>query len=594
MKKGTMIIVGLLAIILLMGSFILGTMNGKDDSSGKDKNLFDKLKDISIDDENKSDEEGDCPKDWQFYKQDVLGIAFCYPEEKWGKANTGYLKNITDLSVIASDYKEQNVHYDKYLKIGFDVNSDKKRSPVIKIFNDEYPGEHYNNVQTHKLGYRDNIPTLKQTGDICQYKINFTKKWANQGSENEVYAACDDGIKTSLVERKDYFNFKNSETGEIIGQKYQYFLNLFAYKKLENGYFNNALIVYDVDNTSQIKNRLETFQVFFNLDHSYKANERVTLSSKEFQQRKTDFQKFVKSIKIFKPVKEDLSKYKAVGMDDNTNVIAKYYWFLTNKKFVDAYNLKQTNQSLDDFTAQYKDIHYAQPYDFVNEGDNKYVFYVKYQDRNNIEEKYQAKVEIVNGKIKTNLAQKILTDKVKYGNNLVAYAVMRGNKNYVILEKDGREIIVDQGDAKYDKDYENMGGVKFFGNLRFSPQGNYLIYSSGGYEWVFSMVYDIGQEKVVKKLSSGDGTWFTDDEKHIYICGINEMVGSRTGIVQSVPDFQTVFDVYGDDGDFKQYSESEKYSTIECEYDKFKKVIRFTLLDYYKELPNKISEYTVQ
>jgi len=369
---------------------------------------------------------------------------------------------------------------------------------------------------------------------------------------------------------------------------------MFAYKKLQNGYFDDALIYYDMDNTSQIKNKLATFQDFFNLDHSYKSNKRFTLSQEEFQQKKADFQKFVKSIKIFEPVEENLSKYKAVGTNDATKIITKYYWFLTNKKFVDAYNLKQTNQSLDEFISQYKNIHYAQPHDFVSKGYNKYEFYVKYQDRNKAEEEYQVRAEIVNGKIKTMLAQKLLTDKIKYGNSLVAYAVKRGDKNYLILEKNDREVIVDQGDAKYDKDYKNMGDVKNFANIKFSPQGNYLMYKIGGYEWVISMVYDIRQEKAIKKMSSGESIGFTDDEKCIYMCGINNMTGDRTGVVQSIPDFVTLFDVYGKNGDFKPYPIDGKYDIIKCVYDKSKNVIRFVLSDYDKKYPEKVSEYIVR
>ena len=609
MKKGIVIIIGLLVTILLMGSFILGTMSRGDNLSKKEGNLLDKLKNISVSNENKSNREESCPENWKFYKQDTIGIEFCYPEEKWGEAKLYPVGTVTDLSKLLKNkhyYQDpssnNNNGFYNILEVIFEKSSMPKKysSPTIRLMRNNAPVNKCDDsdVIGGRLGCNENVLSLKKYQDICKYSVDYKEQGTLKAPLDgeglkELYNECNNGLKITLSERSSYFNWKDFDTKKLVGWRYQYFLDMFAYKKLQNGYFDDALIYYDMDNTSQIKNKLATFQDFFNLDHSYKSNKRITLSQEEFQQKKVDFEKFVKSIKIFEPVKEDLSKYKVIGTDDNTKLIAKYYWLLTNKKFTDAYNLKQTNQSLDEFIAQYKNIYYAKPYDFVNKDGVNYEFYVKYQDHNNIEDKYQVEVEIVDGKIKTNLAQKFLTDKVKYSDKLTAYAVVRGNKNYIVLEKNGREIIVDQGDAKYDKDYKNMGDVKNFANIKFSPHGNYLMYNIGGYEWVFSMVYDIRQEKIVKKMSSGEDIRFTNDEKYIYMCGMNNMSGNRTGIVQSIPDFVTLFDVYGQNGDFKPYPIDGKYNIIKCEHDKSKNIIRFILSDYDKKYPEKVSEYIV-
>ena len=625
MKKGIVIIIGLSVVILLVSGFMLGRMSQGSNilkkeifkTDDKEIGLLESIKSGKSDpvdygkENNKKYEEHDCPTGWQFYRQDVIGVEFCYPEEKWGKVKLEPVEPITNLNKLLENEhyyqdssKDSNGSYN-ILEVVFEKSSapNKHSSPTIKLMRNNAPINKCDdsNVMGSRLGCNENVIPLRKYQDICKYSINYEKQGTLRKSLEgeglrELYNECDNGLKITLSELSDYFNFKDPDTKELVGWRYQYFLDMFAYKKLQNGYFDDALIFYDVDSISQIKNKINGWQDFFNFDHSYKNDKRITLSQEEFRRKKADFQKFIKSIKVFKPVKEDLLKYKAniSGQDTNMKLIGEYYWLLTNKKLNDAYQLKLTNQTFDDFKKQYENIHYAKPYDILDLGNGSYEFYVEYQDENKPVEIYQVKVKMNKHKIQTLFIQRFVGEVAKFG-NMKAYAGIRGEKAYVILEKDNREIVVDQGFANYD--FENKSNnralteVKFFNDVKFSPKGNYLLYKEGGWEWCLAHVYDINAEREVFEADSCSPFDFTDDEKYFYHCASSGMGGYRAGRVLVVPGFKEVFNVFGELNGPEKYSQNNEYEGVECEYQKDKGEIVFKLTNYDNKFPEKILKY---
>ncbi len=556
-----------------------------------------------------------CGNNWQKYENSVLGIAFCYPKEKWGEAYLEPIDSVTDLEklVKSEHYYQQksrnnNGYYD-VLNVEFKKkyigNGKMNHIPVVKLMRNDASINACmdNNISGVRFGCNKNVIPLRKNGDICGYSVNYKKRGtlrsvkAKEGI-SEIYAECKGGIKTILSESSDYFNWNDFETGEFIGWRYTYSLDLFAYKKLKNGYFDDALIYYPLDSTSQLDYKISNLSEFFNLDHSYKNEKRITLSESEFEEMYKNFKRFVRSIRVFEPISENLDNYKANVNNSNKDfaIVAEYYWALTKKDFKKAYDFKKSKQTFVDFLKQYENIHYAKPYNFEKEVDGTISYFVEYQDHNNPIELYQIKAKIVDGKIDVNFIQKFTTDIVEKG-GVIAYGAIRGDKSYVILKKSGREIVIDGGWADYDfenksKQERKLGEVKFFRNTRFSPRGNYLLYEQGGWEWCLTHLYDINKEKEIAKMESCQTADFTDDEKYFYHCASAGMGGYRAGLVQSVPGFKEVFNVFGNSTKSEEYTQNNGYDSVECKYDKEKRKIIFRLRDSYEDkLPNKTMEY---
>jgi hypothetical protein len=108
----------------------------------------------------------------------------------------------------------------------------------LRFFNQRYGGEYYPKYYyyAYAYGYIDNIPLLRKTGNICDYKIDFNKKYEDR--LNEIYNDCSKNIKTAIIEKYEYFDFLQ----DINKSRYSYNLEGFAYKKLSNGYFDDLLI----------------------------------------------------------------------------------------------------------------------------------------------------------------------------------------------------------------------------------------------------------------------------------------------------------------------------------------------------------------
>ena len=497
-----------------------------------------------------------CPEDWEKYKHDVIGIKFCYPKE-WGEPTTSPIKNLTRLSNMEEEFETQNIYYRNRIAIVFEKN----RQVSMGLFNDQYGGEYYPNTYAHAYGYVDNIPLLKSTGDICEYKIDFNKDY--ESKLNEIYNDCSESIKTTIIEHYQYFDFIDDNNKS----RYSYELKGCAYKKLSNSHFDNLLLSARFGYISQNEEQFTTIdQILFSLEKS----------EDQFQKEKDEFASFVESIETYQTIPKTFQEFEAIQEENSQiTIIRKYYWLLANDKLNEAYKMRsdETELAYETFRGWYKDIYHAEPYDFKKMNSNEYEFYVEYQDHNKSKKKFKVAMAVNENKIKTLFSDEILTEEVSFG-EYSAYAIKRGDKNYMILAENGKEIIIDEGDANYDSEHSNLGTVKSFYKPRFSPKGNYLIYTACGWEWCGNYVYDIKNKKIVKGHDGPDKFDFTPDEKYFYTCSSMGMTTGISGEVYSVPDFDIEFNALDNVKDYNY-----NCLGVDCEYDEDSKSIIFILSD---------------
>ena len=503
---------------------------------------LEKIVELTVKDEPK------CQKDWKEYKHDIIGIEFCYLEQ-WGEPTTSPKSETTRLEDVVSEFdNEHNRNYNSFF-IDFE-----NKNISLRFFNEQYGGEYYPNSAAYAHGYADNIPLLKSTGNICEYKIDFNENWKYKGKFNEVYNSCEKNIKTTVIEKTQFFD----------QALYVYTLKSFTYKKPVNGYFDNLLIESKYGWTKQMPEQLYTLSQFLG---------GIEISEDQFQREKDEFAIFVNSIKTYQPIHRTFQEFEAIkGEDPQITLIRKYYWFLLNNKIKEAYEMRsdRTELAYETFQDWYKNLYFIEPYDFKSMNPNEYEFYVKYQDHNRPKTKFRVKMFVNESVIKTLSSDEILSDEVSFG-EYSAYAIKRGNKNYMILFENGEEIIIDQGAASYDSEYSNLGEVKSFHSPEFSPKGNYLTYTMTGWEWSVNYVYDI-KEKAIKISGSHHSSGFTSGEKYFYVCSSVGMITGADGIVYSVPDFKVEFDVLDGLDDYDCFE-------VDCEYDKNSGNIIFTLSD---------------
>jgi len=553
------LIVGIGAMLGVMGYF--GAMEKSDHSDFKTAAEESIIKKEKI----------KCPDNWKEYKHDVIGISFCYPEE-WGEPMTSPIKNLTRLPNMGEEFETQNIYYENKLDIVFEKNSQVR----IRLFDDQYSGKSQRKIDEpyiyYESGATGDIANLKINGDICDYKIEYDYKYNPRMKANTfrtIYADCLNEVKTALTQNRQTFDFGDYRT------LYTYDLRLLSFKKLKNNYFDNALISRGIDQANQIHEELATLDDFFNKGKTTNVKEGIpTKNIKQFEQELKEFQQFIDSITAYNPPAKVQTEFEKVPDEDpNVTIIRKYYWLLANGKLNEAYKMRsdQTELAYETFQDWYKDISHAEPYDFKKTNSNEYEFYVEYQDHNKSKKKFKVGMSVNENEIKTLFSDEILTEEISYG-EYVAYSVRRGDKNYMILVENGKEIIIDEGYADYDSEYSNLGEVKSFHKPKFSPKGNYLIYSIGGWEWYGSYVYDIQNKKVVKGHDGAEKFDFTPDEKYFYVCSSPGMSSSADGKVYSVPKFNVEFDALDD-------MENNFHFGVGCRYGEENGNIIFTLID---------------
>lgn len=157
-----------------------------------------------------------------------------------------------------------------------------------------------------------------------------------------------------------------------------------------------------------------------------------------------------------------------------------------------------------------------------------------------------------------------------------AFSEMRGGKEFLILKKGEEETIVDEG-TEYNEQQKAAGFSESFADIKFSPQGNYLLYSASDYEMLGSFLYDIKSGKQVMQMVGarvGEGFDITPDEKYLYACVGNGFYEGVPGQVYSLPDSKQVFDAAQQEKGYMDYA---------CSYDAKQNAIVFAMDSPFEE-----------
>lgn len=517
-----------------------------------------------------------CKNGWMEYSHNVLGMAFCYPE-KWGKPTTSYIKNITRLENMEETFVAQNIYYENALDIKFEYNLEDNKQINIRLFNDKYrmkdPEDTVNEpVYYYDTGTTNDIASLINSGSVCDYKIGHNYIEPQSNTFKTIYSSCTDGIRTVLTENKQFFDFSDPKT------LYTYNLGLLYFRKINNNYFDNVLIRYEIDDAHQIFEELATLDDFFNNQKT--TNVENGLSKKtvdEFNNESNEFKEFSKTIVAFNPILKVQDEFKQIsGEDKNITTIRKYYWLIASGKLDDAYAIyaNKTKVNVKTFKNIYKDAYSAEPFDINKIGENKYEFYLNYQDYNSNQQKFHVIADVKDNTLDTTFLEEYMSDVVKF-KNMTAYSAQRGDKNYMILKVDDKETIIDEGDANYDKDFKNIPDVKAFYNIQFSPNGNYITYFVGGWEMSSAYIYDIKENKkltgdLASTLLSSFMLGFSKDEKFFYTCSSAGMASGPGGKIYSVSDFKVKYNVLDN-------PESKNFINVDCSYNENDNLIEFKL-----------------
>lgn len=221
---------------------------------------------------------------------------------------------------------------------------------------------------------------------------------------------------------------------------------------------------------------------------------------------------------------------------ENKKLIEKYYSLIGREE---AYAMK-FNPTIDfkTYKAQYNYLHtFAYTYDMAKIGNNKYGFKVRVADEITAKKEiYQVEMEVINGKLKTNYSKLLSHEQhgeVKFNDKIKAYIEWNNGSEYVVIENENKKIIADKIIPPIPPEIVHMSDPYLkFGNLEFSPKGNYLIYTTGGWEFAGQDVYDIKNNKILRQFASA--TWgisgFTEDEQYYYTCNEAGMMDGNVAV----------------------------------------------------------------
>jgi hypothetical protein len=495
-----------------------------------------------------------CPDGWERYRHEALGLQFCYPKE-WGEPKIVEIPAVTRLGNMREEFKRQNVYYDKRLSLAFKENY----KVSLSLFDDQYGGLFHPNDSSY-VGYIDNFSDLKASGDICDYKVDFNYPW-NRNTVYDAWSECRDGVRVALVEERVHSS----------DRPYSYMLQGRAYKKLQNGSFDHLF----VEDTFYHESGLAaSFKAPDDLLEGKRTTDPALLASVDAKERfgreKKEFETFVATIAAFEPSPKSEEAFQDVpGENPDITAIRKYYWFLSAGKMNEAYDMYADKAvPFEKYQGWYRDVRSAKPRDFEDKGSHTYRFFVDYQDENHPVSVYRVSMQVSDaGGIRT-LSSEEITSQIITAGNFSAFVKRSGDKTYVVLAKDGKESVVDQGDAEYAEDYWNMAEVKHFDRLEFSPTGRYLFYAMYGWEWAQSYVYDTWTGKRAVVLAGGKHG-FADGDRYVYSCASPGMIGGE-GKVFSLPGGKTEYDIYSDE-------DSKNYSSIDCSAEDDQRSVTFSL-----------------
>lgn len=510
-----------------------------------------------------------CEAAWKKYTNDVLGIAFCYPES-WGAPRTQPIENLTTLRDAVKQYSDGGENaYKHSIFIEFTANPAETFGKVrLRFFNEQYAGEFYKNVNAHRGGYADNIEVLKKSGNICDFKTEFNQPSVYPNTLKEIWTECYGNVKTTIIEDTEHFDFLPSDSQVL----YSYDLNSYGYRRLKNFFFDNLLVQSSHEHIVQLKKPLRNFEEFFSAEKAHHNSIRSTqeyITKDQYLKEKVEFAKFLDSIIAFQPVTAPTLEFQSVpGEEISLTKIRKYYWLLSNGKIDEAYAMHQGSAgTIDEFRSRYGKIKSAVPRGFISKENGRFEFYVDYQDHNEDPTLFHVIMNVSDVRMVTELSEEITTEMVKFG-DYTAYGKHKGSKMYMVLLEKGQERIVDEGEDGVEREI----AVTNFWEPRFSANGQYLIFGKSGWEWMSSSVYDIEKEEITVTAEGPEVFEFTTDKKFFYTCGSAGMGQTNAGKIYAVPGFRLLFDVMGDEM-------NQQYASVSCKQDSVKGTITFTLTD---------------
>lgn len=493
--------------------------------------------------------------DWNTYRNEVLGIEFQYPTE-WGQPRLSPIEYVTDLSTVLKKYKNEgpNNAYSTSMEIRFTADN----TPRLKFLSQMYPGEYYKNAQTYDMGYIDNISVLKETGNICDYKIHFDHRPIWKNTLEEIFSECNQHVKTYLIKDIEHFD-------EI---KYTYTLMYAGAIKLHNGFFDTVLVTQNDGIILQVPNSNLTFNQFINWKWKGKPY------TYTYENKKNTFEQFIDSMIAFtSPPPEPLVFEKIINENPNYAHIREYYFHLANGDIESAYQFRDKNKlAISDLNREYGRIYKLKLATINTLSNGQYEVFFNLQNHN--EKPTQAREVLAitkEGKIKIGLSERI-SETISYQGNKTAYIAIRGDNNYIILKDGEKEFIADKAPYSYDNPHNNLGSVRYFSDIRISPLQRYIVYTAGGWEWYDELVYDTKMREKKAELSFAEFTTFSNDETLLIACGTG-YGGPSVAQIFRLPEFTVQYDLLKQDiaknyqslscklnGDNAQFELSEKYN----------------------------------
>lgn len=461
-------------------------------------------------------------KDWKDYSNNALGVAFSYPIE-WGDVITSP-EYITDIKRLSEDSDSAvSIHFSLNEKIRLNILSNTKPS---------------SDPQGHSY--------FRESSDVCEY-VSYEVAGRYKTPVEKV---CYSNFREMLLESQDRNDgaFKQS-----------YRVNLFGYRKLMNGSADHMIVEESLFDASMPET-----------DHFFEG---LSEFSEKYGQRKYAFERdvfglFVNSVRSIETGSEKPKVVMPDGWkdDESLRAIAGYYKALNDADLEKAYELRGNDESYEVFRKRYENVYKALPRDFLRLEDGSYEFSVDYQDHNEAPVVYHVVMKTGNGKVFTVSSEKI-SEEVSVGRKLRVAIKQRGNTNYVLLYKNGREIVADQSKKSGEEEWTAIQ----YKNLRFD--GNrFLTYDMWGWEWFGKGVYDIQEEKIVLSLSSPNTAEFSSDKKFYYACALSHFGGEQYVDVYSVPTFKKIYSFFEKNPQNKEVF----YDDLTCEYDTKRNVLNFS------------------
>ncbi len=492
---------------------------------------------------------------WKDYQNDILGIKFFYPE-KWGEINSSY-ENITNLSTINEDYFNEENNDNKYM-ITFHFSEN--NLITLNFINNLYPGKKYPNGYALKLNPMDNFNVLKQSNNICDYNFNFTNLVNGRNvSVTEKENNCENNIKTTLI-----IDNPDSTSYETNTNYYNYSLKQFLFKKLNNKYFDNLLIENNITSHQSDELNLTQEQLL----------QKVNLSE-EFIVIKNDFKEFVNSISIFTPPIPTQIIFKEIKDEDqNLITIRKYYHYLATKNFSQAYSMYQNKKvDFDTYFSWYNKVYNTNIININKINTDTYKLDVDIYEDNKKMSKYRVIMQVVGDKLNTISSEQITSNEVRL-NNLISYTRLKSGKNEIVLNENGKEIVIYSGD----NDFENkFNTTKYFIEPHFSPKGDYLTYFTGGWEIGLATVYDIKNKKLINfpqtiETCSSDFK-FSSDDKYLLVSSFPGICSGNQAKIYNLKTGLVVYDFFKNINSENNYEFNLNYS------DKNSNIVNFIYKD---------------